>query len=482
MANTIGAQLKQTRESRGLSLEQASRAIHIRPHYLEALENDDRDALPSNVQGRGFLRLYADLLNLPVEPLLAAWDGKADVQTITEPVETAQSPGGVIPADKIAAPEPESADLVESSPPDTPIQHQGSDSPESAQAIFREIGQTLRSQRETLGLTLAEVERYTRLRQHYIQALEEGRMDGLPSPVQGKGMLSNYAAFLNLDEEAVLLRFADGLQTRRIERLPRAEPNSLFTTKKRPARQAPFWKRFLTPDLIFGIGLAAIILLFILWTAARIDTERQSQIEPTTPAISEILLTPDEILGQSITRTATEEVENGEGPVIEVTGEGMQVSETAVSQALPADSDETTGDLENDLIVPTATLPPMNNDPLQVYIIARARAWLQVTADGQVSFLGRVVPGNAYAFSGENKVELLTGNAAALQVIYNQNDLGTIGLTGEVVGLVFSSEGIMTPTPAFTATPTQTPVATITPLPSPTAASTPTVTPFIPEN
>src|SRR5512146_1674851 len=86
MAQSIGEQLKQARSKRGLTLEQASQATHIRKHYLEALENDQRDALPSPVQGRGFLRLYAGMLDLPVQQLLAAWDGKIP----EEPPESAE--------------------------------------------------------------------------------------------------------------------------------------------------------------------------------------------------------------------------------------------------------------------------------------------------------------------------------------------------------------------------------------------------------
>jgi cytoskeletal protein RodZ len=492
MSITIGEQLKQARVAQGLSLEQASRAIHIRAHYLEALENDRRADLPSNVQGRGFLRLYADLLGLPVAPLLAAWDGKAPI-----PASQAAPHGQIASAANTAALESPPVESARPVPPDASLPPEPTPDPEpppegGSLAIFREIGRTLRGQREILGLSLAEVERYTRLRQHYVQALEDGRMEGLPSPVQGKGMLSNYATFLNLDEEAVMLRFAEALQVRRIERLPKPEPQNLFNAKKRPARQAPFWKRFLTPDLIFGIGLAAIILLFVLWTAARIDTQSREQAEPTTPAIAEILLTPAGLRpGLAATGSPTREVVAGENTGPESTAEagtpaaadpatGADVPPTDAAQVPPAGGAAAGGNAT--LAVPTPTLAPFNNDPLQVYIIAHARAWLKVTADGKVAFLGRVVPGNAYAYSGAEQVELLTGNAAALQVIFNQNDLGTLGLTGEVVGLVFNAAGVVTPTPAFTATPTQTPIATVTPLPSPTLPATPTVTPFIPED
>src|SRR5512133_3733582 len=112
MAYSIGEQLKQARLQRGLTLEQVSQATHIRKHYLEALENDQRETLPSPVQGRGFLRLYAGHLNLPVATLLAAWDGKPPPDQPTLP--TASSPQQAALQEQTAAPVNSGADLASS--------------------------------------------------------------------------------------------------------------------------------------------------------------------------------------------------------------------------------------------------------------------------------------------------------------------------------------------------------------------------------
>jgi cytoskeleton protein RodZ len=76
MAELIGEQLRKAREERKLTLEQVFQAIRINVRYLKALENEDRESLPSSVQAKGYLRLYADYLGLPFQPLLDTWDGK----------------------------------------------------------------------------------------------------------------------------------------------------------------------------------------------------------------------------------------------------------------------------------------------------------------------------------------------------------------------------------------------------------------------
>ncbi len=88
----------------------------------------------------------------------------------------------------------------------------------SADMIFAEIGAQLRARREMISLTADEVERHTKLRAVFVKALEDGALDKLPSPVQTRGMLANYATFLDLDTDTILLRFADFLQARRHEK------------------------------------------------------------------------------------------------------------------------------------------------------------------------------------------------------------------------------------------------------------------------
>jgi len=45
---------------------------------------------------------------------------------------------------------------------------------------------------------------------------------------------------------------------------------------------------------------------------------------------------------------------------------------------------------------------------------------------------------NAYAFAGDERVEILTSDGSALQVFFNQQDLGPIGLSSQVIDLVFT--------------------------------------------
>jgi hypothetical protein len=120
--------------------------------------------------------------------------------------------------------------------------------------------------------------------------------------------------------------------------------------------------------------------------------------------------------------------------------------------------------------------PGLSTAPVQVYVVAYQQAWMRITVDGEIAFVGRVVPGSAYSFAGIERIELLTGDGAGLQVYFNQQDLGLLGTFGQVVERIFSIEGVQTATLAFPLTSTPVPTGTVTP----TLTTTPTGAPGTP--
>jgi transcriptional regulator with XRE-family HTH domain len=72
---------------------------------------------------------------------------------------------------------------------------------------MNELGQLLREARERQGISLAEAETQTRIRQKFIAAMEAEDWTLLPNDVTTRGFLRKYAGYLGLDEETVLQRF-----------------------------------------------------------------------------------------------------------------------------------------------------------------------------------------------------------------------------------------------------------------------------------
>lgn len=70
--------------------------------------------------------------------------------------------------------------------------------------MLEENGRLLRIARETMGLSYAEVEEATKVREYYLQLLEEGDLAGLPGRIYAVGFAETYAKFLGLSPEPIV--------------------------------------------------------------------------------------------------------------------------------------------------------------------------------------------------------------------------------------------------------------------------------------
>ncbi len=313
-----------------------------------------------------------------------------------------------------------------------------------ADVIMAEIGAMLRERRELISLTMDEVERHTHLRAVFVKALEEGAFDKLPSTVQTRGMLSNYASFLDLDVDAVLLRYADALQARRREKYAET-PREKIQMQVNPSM--PVLRTFIAGDVLFGVIMIAVIVSLAIWGVGKVvSSDQETQVQPTSPSIVDVLGNlAQPTTSPEVTFVAVDDpsiANAGTAVVGNVTPEGSEVASTA-------------------------------NVAVNVYALERVFA--RISVDGEVAFEGRLAPRESKFFEANDQVVILTGNGAALRITYNGADLGLMGGPGEVVNRVYLITGVVTPTATIPPTPTNTPLTTptLTPTVTPTGTATP---------
>ncbi len=315
----------------------------------------------------------------------------------------------------------------------------------SSREIFETVGITLRNRRELLSLSIADIHETIHIQDKYLLAMEEGRFDQLPSPVQTRGMLQIYAEFLNLDVDSILLKYADGLQARYLEKKQESALKNKSKTKELSYTGLQL-KKFFSIDLLVITALFLVFAGFVIWGANRIMSVDAT--EPATtklPEVSDILLATGSPTPQG-------------SPTSETTAEEIQESTPIEEETTPIFT------------------PLPNNNPINLVIIPRQRVWVQVTSDARLVYEGRLLPGNAYDYSGDDQVEVLISNAGAVQVYFNDEDIGALGLSGQIADLIFTRSGLILPTATNTPTITETPKASATPTitPSPTPSPTPT--------
>jgi len=468
MTATVGEQLRNAREQKRLTIEQAAFATRIKPEYLRALEMDEREVIPSQVQAKGFLRLYTGYLNLDSKPLLERWNGilpasEVEIPAVSKPSDDIDALPELISVSEIDTVEENNAELspeIEISESfeiqDTVAPEKVMNFPPVAEEHLREIGVQLRERRQTVGLQYSDVEKFIHIRAHYLKALEDGQIANLPSFVQGQGMLTNYARFLELDVDSLLLKYAAALQARR-EALQPASNGTKRIVIRNNGKTSHGLGKYLSADLLISGGVILGLLAFAIWAAISVNNTRIQSIRQTPVSISELLLTTIESSKETIV---------------------IQQQGTAVATSVLAGESDGVPEIVNPQ--PSIAAGTENGQPVQVTVISRQRTWLKIIADGKESLNDRIIPGNAYTFSALTSIELFTGDASAIQIIFNGQDLGKLGNPGQVINLTFNPTGMTTPTSAPIPTATPSLVPTNTPTLTPTVFMTPTVTPFIP--
>lgn len=113
------------------------------------------------------------------------------------------------------------------------------------------LGELLQREREQKRISLKDLAKMTKVKEHFLRAIEENRHERLPSPIYVKGFLSAYAIAIGLNPKEILLRY---------ERLLKRESvvSPEIKSEKRPSKRLS--RNWLPIGLVSGV--VAICLLF----------------------------------------------------------------------------------------------------------------------------------------------------------------------------------------------------------------------------
>ena len=97
---TLGEQLKQKREQRGVTLAEISEATRIGTRFLKAIETNNFSTLPGGIFTRSFIRAYAKYVGMNEDEAIGLYLQQATGQGLepTAPVESGDAKPGQTPA------------------------------------------------------------------------------------------------------------------------------------------------------------------------------------------------------------------------------------------------------------------------------------------------------------------------------------------------------------------------------------------------
>jgi cytoskeleton protein RodZ len=259
------------------------------------------------------------------------------------------------------------------------------------------IGAVLEKARKQRGLTLDEAEYATKIRKRYLDGLEREDFGVLPDAVYTRGFLKTYANYLGLDGEDLARQLRDRRRSRRERTFAYGAPKT-----------SEFDKPLINPGELNGEKRRGIswptvlnLLVALLLVAAIVGSLYYVGLGAQRPEES-----PD-----ARPQAAEDVADNPQPPAGAPSGAENGPPENGAPDR-PEPRPET-----------LSVVVSVEGDP----------SWLSVLADGRLAYEQIAQPGFSRNFEAQREVSIKTGNAGAVGVEVNGQDLGRLGESGEVL-------------------------------------------------
>jgi transcriptional regulator with XRE-family HTH domain len=255
------------------------------------------------------------------------------------------------------------------------------------------IGLVLERARKDRGLSLEEAERATKIRKRYLIGLEQDDHTVLPDAVYARGFLKTYANFLGLDGDGLSQDLRTRKKPRRERRLSYAAPSSDFDRPIiSPGGVPGAEKRQVSKSTLVTFVIAALVIAALVGALY--------------------------FVGLNVRPSAAEDAPQAErlaAPMEPAAGDGEAGEEPGGSN---------TGDDPGD--APSGALTVGVE-------VEGGPAWIRVRSDSETVFEQVAPPGFSRTFEASRVVGIRAGDAGAVRVEVNGQDVGPLGDPGQVL-------------------------------------------------
>ena len=277
--------------------------------------------------------------------------------------------------------------------------------------IVAQLGEMLKAAREGQGLTLADVEEATHIRRHLLETLESDNAKTLSSPIVARGLIRNYAKYLNLDPVEALTLY-DGKGTVPVKGQRQTANGIQFMNLSMAPRSFINW------EFVFGVFLGFLIIGGGAYVYFSYGSLIQSGMIPATP-----------------TKTPR------------ATGVSEESALLLPTVTPPPTSTPTP-------IPPTNTPTPIVYTGVRVELVIKQPSWIQILTDDEKVFEGVLQAGENPSWNGQQRVAIRAGNGGGVEVIVNGVNRGLMGSEGQVVDQIWEKVDTAPQAPAPSDTPT----------------------------
>ena len=262
-----------------------------------------------------------------------------------------------------------------------------------------QVGSLLEAKRREKGLSLKDVEQATKIRTRYLEGLEREDYSVLPDPIYARGFLKTYANFLGLDGEQLSRELKDLRAPRRERQFSYQGPETSEFEQPliSPGRigSADRWR--ISGTTILTVVLAVLVLAVVIGVLYSIGRQSAENSATQEPARQE------------------EEQPVEEEPAANQTNSGAKERAANESAGKPA--------------------------PKTVRATVRVLdfpAGMTIQTDGRVAYDQVAQPGFSQTFEAQGLLTVSTGNAGAVEVEVDGQNLGRLGFYGQPVTREFT--------------------------------------------
>lgn len=294
------------------------------------------------------------------------------------------------------------------------------------------FGPWLRRQREQRGITLQQISSSTKIGTHYLQALEDDRLEVLPGGVIGRGFVRAYANYVGIDEEQAIA----GYLARRGETLPppvvvpEPEPESAVKGYVNLATQIPSWV------LAFGFLIIGIGFITLGEMRQHYGSIRAALVREIHPGKHSRVAAQPPTVAQTSTQTS------GQGSdVKEPASANSGGSPVTIASATQQPSDAA-GDASPDSDTDSSTATDSESAPLTLMIRVKQDAWMSVIADGHHVLTDTVVAPAVRTVKAHSQIVIRSGNIGGVDLSFNGEHLPPQGGYDESKTLSFTANGL----------------------------------------
>jgi len=273
------------------------------------------------------------------------------------------------------------------------------------------FGSWARREREQRGISLQDISKSTKIRVHYLQAIEQEHVDQLPGGIIRRGFVRAYARYIGLDDEYAVEALLAAYDVSQMPLVPITRPAPFAKRCRDRVMRLPLW--ILAPG-VMALGFGLVDLGHEL--RQRYDFFRESSAERVLS-----------------TRSAPPAPQNDEVKRKQSTEASANESQPSTEQLAPKPQERVSS---------VASPGSSKSAKFTIAIKVREDAWMSVVADGRPVLSETLVAPAERLVEAHNRIVVRAGNIGAVDFSFNGKRLPAQGDYDEARTLNFDVNGL----------------------------------------